>query len=86
MEKDVCSLKLLKRQYQSFFVQMVVTQEGAQIMTVASICRLRKEIQEIASSTYFGRPLSQLHKQHFESVMPISISPMFKQAAPRKGM
>lgn len=55
-------------------------------MTKASICRLSKEIQEIASSTYFGRPLSQLYKQHFESVMPISVSPMFKQTAPGKGM
>lgn len=55
-------------------------------MTKASICRLCKEIQEIASSTYFGRPLSQLYKQHFESVMPISVSPMFKQTAPGKGM
>lgn len=54
-------------------------------MTKASICRLSKEIQEIASSTYFGRPLSQLYKQHFESVMPINVSLMFKQTCPRKG-
>lgn len=55
-------------------------------MTEASFCRLSKEIQEIASSTYFGKPLNQLHKQHFESVMPISVSAMFKQIAPGKGM
>ncbi len=55
-------------------------------MTKASICRLSKEIQEIASSTYFGRPLSQLYKQHFESVMTISVSPMFEQTDPGKGM
>lgn len=54
-------------------------------MTEASFCRLSKEIQEIASSTYFGKPLSQLHKQHFESVMPNSVSVMFKQIAPGKG-
>lgn len=54
--------------------------------TEASFCRLSKEIQEIASSTYFGKSLSQLHKQHFESVMPISVSAMFKQIAPGKGL
>jgi len=59
---------------------------GAKIMTEASFCRPSKEIQEIASSTYFGKPLSQLHKQHFESVMPISFSAMFKEISPGKGM
>lgn len=69
-----------KLQYQSFLFT-VVSQEDKKLWL-----KPHKEIQEIASSTYFGKPLNQLHKQHFESVMPISVSAMFKQIAPGKGM